>query len=98
MLTAKDPQGKLLFSGPIENKEDLDKVPAEVRQRYEKLQQHDLPAIAPEDLRAESENDGDDDDDADDETETPRATTISYDQISCPQTGHRTWEIHTVLI
>jgi serine protease Do len=98
MLTAKDPQGKLLFSGPIENKEDLDKVPAAVRQRYEKLQQHDLPAIAPEDLRAESENDGDDDDDADDETETPRATTISYDQISCPQTGHRTWEIHTVLI
>ena len=37
-LTAKDPQGKLLFSGPVETKEDLDKVPAEVRQRYDKLQ------------------------------------------------------------
>ena len=45
VLTAKDPQGKLLFSGPVETKEDLEKVPAEVRQRYEKLQQHDLPAV-----------------------------------------------------
>jgi hypothetical protein len=34
-----------LFSGPVESKEDLDKVPAEVRQRYEKLQQNDLPAV-----------------------------------------------------
>ncbi len=44
VLTAKDPQGLLLFSGPVETKEDLDKVPPDVRQRYEKLQQHDLPA------------------------------------------------------
>ncbi len=57
-LTAKDPQGKLLFSGPVETKEDLDKVPAEVKQRYDKLQQHDLPAVAPDDLRVESEGDG----------------------------------------
>src|SRR5207248_3479244 len=48
-LTAKDPQGKLLFSGPVETKEDLDKVPVDVRQRYDKLQQHDLPAVAPND-------------------------------------------------
>src|SRR6202011_2506527 len=40
VLTAKDPQGLLLFSGPVETKEELDKVPAEVRQRYEKLQQN----------------------------------------------------------
>src|SRR6266581_3493843 len=45
VLTAKDPQGLLLFSGPVETKEELDKVPAEVRQRYEKLQQNDLPAV-----------------------------------------------------
>src|SRR5437899_9550219 len=45
VLTAKDPQGLLLFSGPVETKEALDKVPAEVRQRYEKLQQNDLPAV-----------------------------------------------------
>ena len=45
ILTAKDPQGRLLFSGPIETKEDLDKVPAEVRDRYDKLQQKDLPSV-----------------------------------------------------
>jgi serine protease Do len=65
LLTAKDPQGKLLFSGPVETKEDLDKVPPEVRQRYEKLQQHDLPAVSPNDLRAQSDGDDDDDDDDD---------------------------------
>src|SRR5204863_303699 len=36
LLTAKDPQGKLLFSGPVETKEDRDKLPADVRERYEK--------------------------------------------------------------
>jgi serine protease Do len=44
VLTAKDPQGLLLFSGPVETKEDLDKVPADVRQRYQDLEQKDLPA------------------------------------------------------
>jgi len=95
-LTAKDPQGKLLFSGPVETKEDLAKVPAEVRQRYDKLQQHDLPAVAPDDLRVESEGDTDEDDDVDEDSS--RASTISYDQVRSPQTGHRAWEIHTVLI
>src|SRR5881296_1703803 len=66
LLTAKDPQGKLLFSGPVETKQDLDKVPADVRERYEKLKQNDLPAVAP---RADVDNgdDADDDDDNDDE-------------------------------
>src|SRR5438093_10421273 len=45
VLTAKDPKGLLQFSGPVETKEDLDKVPADVRQRYEKLQTNDLPAV-----------------------------------------------------
>src|SRR6267378_4064830 len=96
VLTAKDPQGRLLFSGPVETKEDLDKVPAEVRQRYEKLQQHDLPAVAPDDLRAESESDADEDDDVDEDSS--RASTVSYDQVCSQQAGHRAWEIHTVLI
>src|SRR5947199_4820410 len=96
-LTAKDPQGKLLFSGPVETKEDLDKVPAEVKQRYDKLQQHDLPAVAPDDLRAESESDENDDNDVDEE-ESPRASTVSYDQVYSQQNGPRAWEIHTVLI
>jgi len=48
IVTAKDPQGKLLFSGPVETKEDRDKMPTDVRERYEKLQQNDLPSVAPE--------------------------------------------------
>src|SRR5256885_4940328 len=47
LLTAKDPQGKLLFSGLVETKEDVDKIPAEVRDRYNKLEQSDLPGVAP---------------------------------------------------
>jgi hypothetical protein len=67
LLTVKDPQGKLLFSGPVETKEDLDKVPADVRERYETLQQNDLPAVAPRaDAGNEDEDADDDDDDSDD--------------------------------
>ena len=100
-LTAKDPQGKLLFSGPVDTKEDLDKMPGEVRQRYEKLQQHDLPTVAPDDdLRADSDSDTDEDNDVDNDVdeESPRASTVSYDQVCSQQVGHRAWEIHTVLI
>jgi hypothetical protein len=41
------PQRMLLFTGPVETQQDLDKVPGDVRQRYEKLQQDDLPAVLP---------------------------------------------------
>jgi serine protease Do len=66
VLTAKDPKGLLQFSGPVETKEDLDKVPAEVRQRYEKLQTDDLPAVISE-HQSEMDNDtnADDEDDSD---------------------------------
>jgi serine protease Do len=64
LLTAKDRQGKLLFSGPVETEEDLAKVPADVRERYEKLQQSDLRAVAP---RHDSNGNDADTDDADDE-------------------------------
>ncbi len=72
LLTAKDPQGKLLFSGPVETKEDLDKIPAEVRDRYNKLEQNDLPGVAPQadaddDESGDDENADDDDDNGDDE-------------------------------
>jgi hypothetical protein len=71
LLTAKDPQGKLLFSGPVETKEDRDKMPSDVRQRYEKLQQNDLPAVAPG-------NDADENDDEDDDA------TQSTDTVCAP--------------
>jgi serine protease Do len=62
LLTAKDPQGKLLFSGPVETKDDLAKMPADVRERYERLQQDDLPAVAPRtDADGEDSSDGDED-------------------------------------
>src|SRR2546423_8473342 len=60
LLTAKDRQGKLLFSGPVETKEDRDKMPADVRERYEKLQQNDLPEVAPG-ADADEENEEDED-------------------------------------
>jgi hypothetical protein len=68
LLTAKDPQGKLLFSGAVETKEDLDKLPADVRQRYEKLQENDLPAVA---SPADVDEDDDSADANDDEDENP---------------------------
>jgi len=78
LLTAKDPQGKLLFSGPVETKEDLDKIPADVRQRYDKLQQTDLPsAISSND--SDEENDSADVNDNDEEDETQ-----PLDQVSTP--------------
>src|SRR5213596_4292685 len=81
-LTAKDPQGKLLFSGPVETKEDLDKVPVDVRQRYESLRQNDLPAVTPQaDADKTDGIDADDDDDDDDEEEGESRAPLS-EQVS----------------
>ena len=72
LLTVKDPQGKLVFSGSVESKEDLDKVPTDVRERYERLKQNDLPAVAPrDDVNNGDADDDDDDDDDDDEDAGP---------------------------
>ena len=76
VLTAKDPQGLLLFSGPVETKEELDKVPAEVRQRYEKLQQNDLPAVISA-QQSELDNDTDIDEEDSDEPEIQSMNQIS---------------------
>ena len=80
LLTAKDPQGKLLFSGPVETKEDLDKMPGDVRERYERLQQNDLPAVAPRsDTDSEDETDTDDAaDDDDEETGESSSQQVSF--------------------
>jgi serine protease Do len=76
VLTAKDPQGLLLFSGPVETKEELDKVPAEVRQRYEKLQQNDLPAVI-SGQQSEIDSDTDIDEEDSDESEIQSMNQIS---------------------
>lgn len=78
VLTAKDPQGLLLFSGPVETKEELDKVPAEVRQRYEKLQQNDLPSvISAHDSGVDVDIDNDSDDEGDSESEIQSLNQVS---------------------
>jgi len=79
LLTAKDPQGKLLFSGPVETKEDLDKIPAEVRQRYDKLQEEELRAVAPP---SDANEDGDSADTNDNDNETPPMEQVSTNSFS----------------
>jgi hypothetical protein len=93
ILTAKDPQGRLLFSGPVETKEDLDKVPAEVRQRFENLQQRDLPSVASSDDEEDNNPDADDNDDEGDDDSGASAQTISIQFV--PQNF---WAYRTILI
>jgi hypothetical protein len=93
ILTAKDPQGRLLFSGPVDNKEDLDKVPGDVRQRYDKLEQKDLQTIIPNQLVENDENDANDEDndndndnDKDDSSvDVSRATMQQVSVQTCPR-------------
>ena len=87
MLTAKDPQGRLLFSGPVDSKEELDKVPAEVRQRYDKLEQKDLPGViatTSTDSNEDADNDSADSDDADTGADTGADTDADDDDSSEP--------------
>ena len=74
LLTVKDPQGKLLFSGPVETKEDIDKMPADVRERYNRLEQSHLPTVNPASATDSADDadsdDANDEDDGDDDEET----------------------------
>jgi hypothetical protein len=73
LLTVKDSQGKLVFSGPVETKEDIDKMPADVRERYNRLEQSDLPTAAPRsdiDSADDADTDDADDENDDDDEET----------------------------
>jgi PDZ domain len=92
MLTAKDPKGMLLFSGPVETKEDVEKIPPAVRERFEKLQQNDLPSVI-----ASNENDEDDNsaDTDEEEDETPSAEQICISPQSLPSNF---WAFRTILI
>ena len=83
VLTAKDPQGKLLFSGPVESKEDLDKVPAEVRVRFDKLQQRDLPSVTASD----DEEDNDEEMDMNDNDEEHSSPTEQVSLTWSPRSG-----------
>jgi serine protease Do len=87
LLTAKDPQGKLLFSGPVETQQDLEKMPADVRERYEKLRQSDFPSVSPRhDGDKGDEVDSDDADDDDDDN--GQASESSSQQVSFRSVPH----------
>jgi PDZ domain len=109
ILTAKDPQGRLLFSGPVDSQEELDKVPVEVRQRYDQLENKDLPTVNPNsfvenDENADSDNDNDDEDnsndsdnDGDDSVDASHATVQQVSFQTCPRTRMvRNWNIVTI--
>jgi serine protease Do len=94
MLTAKDPKGMLQFSGPIEAKEELDKVPAEIRQRYENLQQRDLPSV----ISSEDEDDDDDSGDTDDDNGDENSSSIEQISFSPQTLSRNVWTFRTILI
>ena len=81
VLTAKDPQGRLLFSGPVETQEELDKLPPEVRQRYDKLEQKDLPSLDPNQF-VDKDDDADEVDEADDNDENDNDEDNSNTDVS----------------
>ena len=76
VLTAKDAQGLLQFSGPVETQEDLSKVPVEVRDRYQKLQEHDLPSAI-----SSQHSDQDSDSEIDEDEDTDGGATQSFDTL-----------------
>src|SRR5437667_5943694 len=79
LLMVRDPQGKLIFSGPVETKEDIDKLPADVRERYERLQQDDLPEVAPRpDADKGDDADGDDDEGENRESSSEQVSLKSF--------------------
>src|SRR5881409_3008956 len=76
LLTVKGPQGKLVFSGPVETQQDLDKLPPDVRERYERLQQNDLPEVGPRVDVDNGDADDADDDEGDNEDSTESTDTV----------------------
>jgi hypothetical protein len=104
MLTAKDPQGRLLFSGPVDSKEELDKVPADVRQRYDKLEQKDLPGVistASTDQDEEADNDNsNNDEEADNDTDNDDSdeSDAPVQQVSYRAFPRSFWTLNSIVI
>jgi hypothetical protein len=106
ILTAKDPQGRLLFSGPIDSKEELDKVPAEVRQRYDKLEQKDLPGVIStvsidKDASIDNDNDSDDNNDADEDAsdnDNSDDSDATVQQVSYRSFPRSFWTLNSIVI
>ena len=104
VLTAKDPQGRLVFSGPVETQEELAKLPADVRQRYDKLEQKDIPAVTPPTppaptAEADEENEDAEDDAADEAADVLKVSCEKPKAIQKPKAiPYRRFGINTILI
>ncbi len=109
VLTAKDPEGRLVFSGPVETKEELDKLPPEVRQRFDKLEQKDLPNVVPPNVVQSTEDtdeaaqdaDDDADDDSDNDVDDADESSESVTQVllnDAKSVPGRRFGINTVVI
>jgi len=87
----------LLFSGPVETPEDVQKLPPDVRQRFDQLQQSELPSIASGSAQNDDEDsdDGDDDADTDDDDSTPAPEQVSVTPQAFPRS---LLPLHTILI
>ena len=98
-VAVDDQQGRLLFSGPVETQQDVDKLPAEVRKRYEQLQQSELPSVVNSQSVMSSEDEDDDEDsgDGDDEdnNDTPAPEQVSISPQAFPRS---LLPLHTILI
>jgi serine protease Do len=99
MLTAKDPQGRLLFSGPVETAEDLNKMPADVRKRYDDLKERDLPSVNASDDEDDQDADDGDDDEDDSSGDEESVEQASFCSPAIPQAlPHSIWAYRTILI
>lgn len=101
ILTAKDAQGRLVYSGPVETKEELDKMPPEVRARFEKLEQKDLPALAPNVTNEENANEAvesDEDNDNDADESDVQATVLQVTNGCAVPASSTNFDLNIVLI
>ena len=101
ILTAKDPKGMLLFSGPVDGPQDVDKLPPDVRKRYDQLRQRDLPSVVSSQTSNQfSDEDEDDSSDADDDQGDGDDDSVSPEQVSVtPQNFPRSlFPLYTILI
>ena len=101
ILTAKDPKGMLLFSGPVDGPQDVDKLPPDVRKRYDQLRQRDLPSVVSSQTSNQfSDEDDDDSSDADDDQGDGDDDSVSPEQVSVtPQNFPRSlFPLYTILI
>ena len=89
MMTAKDAQGKVLFNGPVDTEEQRAKIPANVRERFEKLENQDLPEIPPTPEPPRAPEDG---------NESARRQIPHYERAALSPGNRAGWRRSTVIL